>query len=159
MTRPPRGSERSGTPLPYTTLFRSVQDRTGMRLLDVGCGWGSLAIHAARGYGCKVVGVTISEQQLDAARRRVDQAGLGGQVDIRLQAFRRLEGEAFDAISSIGLSDHVGHERIDQYFAVLHSLPVPGGRMTHHATSAVGRSQTPPSTHIAAHRLPPAEPP
>src|SRR3546814_2876356 len=60
-----------------------LQDRTGMRLLDVGCGWGSLAIHAARGYGCKVVGVTISEQQLDAARRRVDQAGLGGQVDIR----------------------------------------------------------------------------
>src|SRR3546814_19108990 len=77
-----------------------------MRLLDVGCGWGSLAIHAARGYGCKVVGVTISEQQLDAARRRVDQAGLGGQVDIRLQDYRRLEGEEFDALSSIGMSEH-----------------------------------------------------
>src|SRR3546814_12919155 len=88
--RPPR-STRTDTLFPYTTLFRS---------LDVGCGWGSLAIHAARGYGCKVVGVTISEQQLDAARRRVDQAGLGGQVDIRLQDYRRLEGEEFDAISS-----------------------------------------------------------
>src|SRR3546814_3681727 len=89
-----------------------LQDRTGMRLLDVGCGWGSLAIHAARGYGCKVVGVTISEQQLDAARRRVDQAGLGGQVDIRLQDYRRLAGEALDDISSIAMSEHVGKARI-----------------------------------------------
>src|SRR3546814_6641861 len=85
-----------------------LQDRTGMRLLDVGCGWGSLAIHAARCYGCKVVGVTISEQQPDAARRRVDQAGLGGPVDTRLQDYRRPEGEGFVAISSLGLPEHVG---------------------------------------------------
>src|SRR3546814_19061907 len=117
-----------------------------MRLLDVGCGWGSLAIHAARGYGCKVVGVTISEQQLDAARRRVDQAGLGGQVDIRLQDYRRLEGEEFDAISSLGLSAHVGHERIHQYFAVPRSLLVPGRRRLNHANSAPGSSPIGPTT-------------
>lgn len=134
-----------------------LQDRAGMRLLDVGCGWGSLAIHAARSYGCRVVGVTISEQQLGAARRRVDQAGLGGQVDIRLQDYRRLEGEEFDAISSIGMSEHVGHERIDQYFAVLRSLLAPEGRMLNHAISAVGSSRIGRRTFMGRYVFPDGE--
>lgn len=105
-----------------------LQERSGMRLLDVGCGWGSLALHAAREYGAKVVGVTISKEQVHAARQRVDQAGLASQIDIRLQDYRRLDGEQFDAIASIGMSEHVGHERIDQYFDLLHSRLAPGGR-------------------------------
>src|SRR3546814_19285271 len=95
-----------------------LQDWTGMRLLDVGCGWGSLAIHAARGYGCQVVGVTISEQQLDAARHHVDQAGLGGQADIRFHDYRRLAVQEFDAIYSIVMSAHIGHHCLDQSFAL-----------------------------------------
>ena len=134
-----------------------LQDRSGMRLLDVGCGWGSLALHAARTYGCRVVGVTISEQQLQAARRRVDQAGLGDQVDIRLQDYRRLDGEEFDAISSIGMSEHVGHERIDEYFAVLRSLLVPGGRMLNHAISAVGSSRIGRRTFMGRYVFPDGE--
>src|SRR3546814_17493398 len=82
-----------------------------MRLLDVGCGWGSMAIHAAREYGVDVVGVTISREQVELARQRVEEAGLTDRVEIRLQDYRHLTGGNFEAISSIGMSEHVGKAR------------------------------------------------
>src|SRR3546814_3471169 len=97
-----------------------------MRLLDVGCGWGSMAIHAAREYGVVVVGVTISREQVELARQRVEEAGLTDRVEIRLQDYRHLTGGNFEAISSIGMSEHVGKARIDAYFATLASLLTPG---------------------------------
>jgi len=115
--------------------------RPGMTLLDVGCGWGSMALHAARSYGANVVGVTLSTAQADEARRRVSQAGLEGQVEIRVQDYRDLAGETFDAISSIGMFEHVGRSRMAEYFEVLHQLLGPTGRLLNHAISSVGGSQ------------------
>lgn len=118
-----------------------LHERAGRRLLDVGCGWGSLAIHAARHHRATVVGVTISREQVDLARQRVAQAGLTGQVEIRLQDYRDVRGEVFDAIASVGMSEHVGHKRAPAYFDTLHALLVPEGRLLNHAISSVGGSR------------------
>ena len=98
-----------------------LPERPGARLLDVGCGWGSMAIHAATHHDVSVVGITISEPQAEEARRRVAAAGVADRVEIRLQDYRRLAGEHFDAISSIGMAEHVGQANIDRYFEILHA--------------------------------------
>ena len=118
-----------------------LHERSGMRLLDVGCGWGSMAIHAAAHYGAQVVGVTISREQRDLARQRAVDAGVADLVEIRLQDYRDVRGERFDAISSIGMSEHVGSSRIDEYFAGLAVLLAPQGRLLNHAISAVDGSK------------------
>jgi cyclopropane-fatty-acyl-phospholipid synthase len=112
----------------------------GARLLDVGCGWGSMAIHAARHHRARVVAVALSREQVDEARHRVTQAGLDGQVEVRLQDYRDLRGEQFDAISSIGMFEHVGTQRMTQYFEILHGLLTPTGRLLNHAISKPGGS-------------------
>jgi len=106
--------------------------RTDERVLDVGCGWGSFAIHAAQHYGVKVLGVTLSEQQVKLGRERVQAAGLEDLVQLRLSDYRELAGEEFDAISSIGMVEHVGEERIDLYMDTLNGLLRPGGRLLNH---------------------------
>jgi cyclopropane-fatty-acyl-phospholipid synthase len=115
--------------------------RPGMRLLDVGCGWGTMALHAAAEHGARVIGITISAEQADLARHRVAEAGMGGQVEIRLQDYRDLHGEQFDAISSVGMSEHVGAGRLDRYFATLARLLVPRGRLLNQAISSVDGSR------------------
>jgi cyclopropane-fatty-acyl-phospholipid synthase len=134
-----------------------LHERTGIRLLDVGCGWGSMAIHAASHYGADVVGVTISRQQLDLARQRVEEAELADRVEIRLQDYRHLNGDRFEAISSIGMSEHVGKARIDAYFATLASVLTPGGRLLNHAISSVGGSQLGRRTFMGRYVFPDAE--
>ncbi len=111
------------------------------RLLDVGCGWGSMAIHAATHHDADVVGVTISNEQATYARRRVDDLGLTDRVEIRVQDYRQLDDGAFDAISSVGMAEHVGHKRMDLYFAQLYRLLNPGGRLLNHAIASVGGSR------------------
>ncbi|HEX6255509.1 MAG TPA: cyclopropane-fatty-acyl-phospholipid synthase family protein [Euzebyales bacterium] len=118
-----------------------LHERGGMRLLDVGCGWGSLAIHAARHHGAQVVGITISRAQAELARRRAADAGVADRVEIRLQDYREVCGERFDAISSIGMSEHVGSRRIDQYFAILYALLEPRGRLLNHAITSTDGSR------------------
>jgi len=127
----------------YDLICRKLglHERPGMRLLDVGCGWGSMAMHAASRYDAHVVGVTISQAQHEAATLRVKQAGLADRVEIRLQDYRTLTGEHFDAISSIGMSEHVGETRIGGYFSTLLSLLSPQGRLLNHAISSVGGSK------------------
>ncbi|MBU3064386.1 cyclopropane-fatty-acyl-phospholipid synthase family protein [Nocardia sp. NEAU-G5] len=115
-------------------------ERSGMRLLDVGCGWGSMAMHAASVYGARVVGVTISRAQAELARKRVAEAGLSDSVEIRLSDYRELRGERFDAISSIGMFEHVGTKRTAEYFDTLRALLDPRGRLLNHAISAAGGS-------------------
>jgi cyclopropane-fatty-acyl-phospholipid synthase len=112
--------------------------RPGLRLLDVGCGWGSMAIHAASHHGATVLGVTISSAQAELARRRVADLGLGDRIEISLRDYRDLEGEGFDAISSIGMFEHVGARNAARYFSTLLSLLRPGGRLLNHAISAPG---------------------
>jgi cyclopropane-fatty-acyl-phospholipid synthase len=118
-----------------------LADRPGLRLLDVGCGWGSMAIHAATHHGASVVGVTISEAQAELARKRVADAGVADRVSIRIQDYRDLGDETFDAISSIGMFEHVGKQRVSEYFTTLHGLLAPEGRMLNHAISSIGGSR------------------
>ncbi|WP_338699452.1 cyclopropane-fatty-acyl-phospholipid synthase family protein [Streptomyces sp. Q6] len=106
--------------------------RPGMRLLDVGCGWGSMAIHAAREHGVSVVGVTLSQEQAAYARKRVADEGLTDRVEIRVQDYRDVRDGPYDAISSIGMAEHVGSERYVEYASALHALLVPGGRLLNH---------------------------
>ncbi|MHB1987669.1 MAG: class I SAM-dependent methyltransferase [Acidimicrobiales bacterium] len=113
----------------------------GARLLDVGCGWGSMAIHAASRHGAQVVGVTLSPAQAELARQRVADAGLEDQVEIRIQDYRDLKGETFDAISSIGMFEHVGEAKMGEYFSSLYELLAPRGRLLNHAISSVGGSK------------------
>jgi cyclopropane-fatty-acyl-phospholipid synthase len=109
--------------------------REGERILDVGCGWGSFVIHAAREHGVRALGVTLSPAQAELARRRVAEAGLEERVEIRVCDYRdlaNLGGERFDAIASIGMVEHVGSTRIDEYASVLAGLLEPGGRLLNH---------------------------
>jgi cyclopropane-fatty-acyl-phospholipid synthase len=107
----------------------------GMRLLDVGCGWGGMVLHAVKHHGVTAVGVTISQNQADLAEKRVVDAGLTGSIDIRRQDYRDVDDEPFDAISSIGMFEHVGLKRLEQYFAKMANLLTPGGRIVNHAIS------------------------
>jgi cyclopropane-fatty-acyl-phospholipid synthase len=104
----------------------------GERVLDVGCGWGSFAIHAAARHGVKVLGITLSPPQVQLARERVDAAGLSDLVEIRVADYREIEAEPYDAIASIGMVEHVGEERIDLYAQRLSALLRPGGRLLNH---------------------------
>jgi cyclopropane-fatty-acyl-phospholipid synthase len=102
------------------------------RMLDVGCGWGSLAIHAAREYGVSVTGITLSEPQARLARQRAQEAGVGDRVDFRVMDYRELTGEPFDKIASIGMVEHVGSVQIDEYAQTLARLLRPGGQLLNH---------------------------
>ncbi|MBT8224167.1 MAG: class I SAM-dependent methyltransferase, partial [Dactylosporangium sp.] len=118
-----------------------LSERAGMRLLDVGCGWGSLAIHAAGVHDATVVAVTNSQAQATLARQMVAGAGLTDKVEIRVQDYRELSGETFDAVSSVGMFEHVGAGRMATYFDTLHGLLRPHGRLLNHAISSVGGSR------------------
>ena len=130
----------------------------GARLLDVGCGWGSMAIHAARHFGATVVGVTLSEEQARMARKRVAEAGLTDKVDIRVQDYRAVDDEPFDAISSIGMAEHVGRAQMPGYAAQLARLLRPGGRLLNHAIAwNAGRSVVRPDSFIGRYVFPDGE--
>jgi len=114
--------------------------KEGDRVLDVGCGWGSFALHAAGRHGANVVGITLSEPQAKEARRRAEEAGLADRVEIRVMDYRELTGERFDAIASIGMVEHVGEERIDEYAATLARLLEPGGQLLNHGIARLRHS-------------------
>ncbi|MFI9270034.1 class I SAM-dependent methyltransferase [Kitasatospora sp. NPDC052896] len=113
-------------------ICRKLGLRPGMRLLDVGCGWGSLVLHAAEHYGVTAVGVSISEEQVALARARVAEAGLTDRVEIRLQDYREVADGPYDAISSVGMAEHVGSEQYRVYATGLYGLLAPGGRLLNH---------------------------
>ena len=116
-------------------VCRKLGLKAGERVLDVGCGWGSFAIHAATHYDVGVLGVTLSEPQVELARRRAAELGLQGRVEFRVADYRELSDGPFDAIASIGMVEHVGEERIDLYAQRLASLLAPGGRLLNHGIS------------------------
>jgi cyclopropane-fatty-acyl-phospholipid synthase len=109
----------------------------GQRVLDIGCGWGSFAIHAALNHGVEVTGITLSEPQAELARRRAAEAGVAERVDIRVADYRDLDGEPFDAVASIGMVEHVGSVQIDAYAKQVARLVRPGGRALNHGIARV----------------------
>ncbi len=116
-------------------VARKLGLQPGMRLLDVGCGWGSFVMHAAREYGVHAVGVTLSHEQATLARERVLAEGLDGLVEIRVQNYRDVTDGPYDAIASIGMAEHVGLNKLQAYAAALYGLLAPGGRLLNHAIS------------------------
>ena len=109
----------------------------GMRVLDVGCGWGSFAVHAATRHGVHVTGITLSEPQAARARERAQDAGVADKVDIRVQDYRELGSERFDRIASIGMVEHVGAVNIDAYAKHIVDALEPGGALLNHGIARV----------------------
>jgi cyclopropane-fatty-acyl-phospholipid synthase len=114
--------------------------KPGMRIVDIGSGWGAFAIHAAKNYGVHVTGITVSQNQADGATENAERAGVGDKVDFRVQDYRDLSGETFDAVASIGMVEHVGEERIDEYTRKLASLVGPGGQVLNHGIARLRHS-------------------
>ncbi|MET9966410.1 cyclopropane-fatty-acyl-phospholipid synthase family protein [Streptomyces sp. NPDC006356] len=129
---PPDGTLEAAQRDKLDLVCRKLDLRPGQRMLDVGCGWGSMAIHASREYGVSVVGVTLSQEQAAYARKRVADEGLTDKVEIRVQDYRDVEDGPYDAVSSIGMAEHVGAERYLEYADVLFRLLKPGGRLLNH---------------------------
>jgi len=128
----------------YELVCRKLDLQPGMRLLDVGCGWGGMVMHAAQHHGVRAVGVTLSQRQAEWAQRAVRDAGLEDRVEIRIQDYRDVHDGPYDAISSIGMFEHVGAAKLDEYFATLLTLLRPGGRLLNHGISRPGGTRARP---------------
>ncbi|CAL9481571.1 putative fatty acid methyltransferase [Streptomyces sp. enrichment culture] len=129
---PPQGTLEQAQHDKLELVCRKLGLKPGQRLLDVGCGWGSLAVQAARDHGVGVVGITLSQEQAAYARKRVADEGLTDRVEIRVQDYRDVTDGPYDAVSSIGMAEHVGSDRYLEYATVLHRLLKPGGRLLNH---------------------------
>jgi cyclopropane-fatty-acyl-phospholipid synthase len=115
----------------------------GMRLLDVGCGWGGMVMHAAREYGVKALGVTLSRQQAEWAQKEIAEAGLSELAEVRHMDYRDVPETGFDRISSIGLTEHIGKDQLPSYFSFLYGKLKPGGRLLNHCiTRPTGKEKT-----------------
>jgi cyclopropane-fatty-acyl-phospholipid synthase len=129
----------------FDLVARKLALKPGMRLLDVGCGWGSMVIHAAANYGVEALGVTLSRQQAEWASKRIADLGLANVAEVRFLDYRDVEETGFDAVSSIGLTEHIGEKALPSYFSFLHDKLVPHGRMLNHCITrpnGLGRART-----------------
>ncbi|NNF55107.1 MAG: methyltransferase domain-containing protein [Acidimicrobiales bacterium] len=144
----------------YELIGRKLGLRPGMRLLDVGCGWGGMLIHAAHTFGVHAVGITVSQEQQELAEKRVAEAGLTEQIQVRLQDYRKILDGPFDAVSSIGMFEHVGQKQLARYFNTIAGLLVPGGRLLNHAinrSTPQSRARITPNSFMARYVFPDGE--
>ncbi len=142
----------------YELISRKLDLQPGMRLLDVGCGWGGMVLHAAQHHGVHAVGITLSQEQATLARARVANAGCQDRIEIRVQDYRDIHDGPFDAISSIGMFEHVGLSRAEEYFSDLYRLLAPGARLLNHAISRLDptRAAIDPRSFMARYVFPDA---
>jgi cyclopropane-fatty-acyl-phospholipid synthase len=129
---------------------QKVQLAAGQRLLDVGCGWGALPIHAALEYDVEVVGITSSPEKAEEARRRVKEAGVEDRVTIHVQDYREIEG-TFDAITSVGMHEHAGSKELGSYFGRLFELLNPRGVLLNHGITTRQRGSKGKPTFISTY--------
>ena len=144
----------------YELVCRKLGLEPEMRLLDVGCGWGGMVLHAAANHGVRAVGVTLSRRQAEWAEKAVAEAGLADRVEIRYQDYRDVRDGPFDAISSIGMFEHVGLSQLRVYFGGLRRLLRPGGRLLNHAIARppnAGRTRFQPNSFIDRYVFPDGE--
>jgi cyclopropane-fatty-acyl-phospholipid synthase len=116
----------------FDLICRKLALQPGQRLLDVGCGWGGMVIHAAREYGVRALGVTLSLEQAQWAKEAIDREGLGDLAEVRHLDYRDVLETGFDAVSSIGLTEHIGVRNYPAYFSHLRARLRPGGRLLNH---------------------------
>jgi cyclopropane-fatty-acyl-phospholipid synthase len=129
----------------FDLVARKLGLREGMRLLDVGCGWSGMVRHAAREYGVKAIGVTLSAQQAAWGQAAIEREGLSKLAEVRHLDYRDVPETSFDAVSSIGLTEHIGQRQLPSYFAYLYSKLKPGARLLNHCI-------TRPDNIVPAHR-------
>jgi cyclopropane-fatty-acyl-phospholipid synthase len=111
--------------------------KPGERLLDIGCGWGALILRAAKKYGARATGVTLSRNQFEHASRRIREEGLEGRCEVRLQDYREIPGEGvYDKIASVGMFEHVGLKHLKRYFEKVRSLLAENGLVLNHGITA-----------------------
>jgi len=116
----------------FDLVARKLALKPGMRLLDVGCGWGGMVMHAAREYGVQALGVTLSAEQASWAQKAIKEAGLSELAEVRHLDYRDVAESGFDAVSSIGLTEHIGKAQLPEYFAFLYGKLQPQGRLLNH---------------------------
>ncbi len=116
----------------HDLVARKLALQPGMRLLDVGCGWGGMVVHAAREYGVRALGVTLSRRQAEWAQKAIAEAGLSELAEVRHLDYRDVGEMDFDAVSSIGLTEHIGIANLPRYFRFLYDRLRPGGRLLNH---------------------------
>jgi cyclopropane-fatty-acyl-phospholipid synthase len=141
----------------HELICRKLRLSPGERLLDIGCGWGSLLLHAAEHHGARGVGVTLSESQAELARERVRAAGLGDLVEIRVADYRELRDGPFDKIASVGMYEHVGRAELAEYAARVAGLLRPGGLFLNHGIARLTSEQPGPDTFINRYIFPDGE--
>jgi cyclopropane-fatty-acyl-phospholipid synthase len=129
----------------YDLVARKLNLQPGMRLLDVGCGWGGMVRHAAKHYGVQALGVTLSRQQAEWAAKAIAEDGMTGVAEVRFSDYRDVREGGFDAVSSIGLTEHIGAANLGSYFRFLRSKLRPQGRLLNHC---ITRPTTTESVHI-----------
>jgi cyclopropane-fatty-acyl-phospholipid synthase len=116
----------------YDLVARKLDLKPGMRLLDVGCGWGGMVRHAAKHYGVRAIGATLSREQAEWAQQAIKADGLDDVAEVRFSDYRDIPEDGFDAISSIGLTEHIGVRNYPAYFRLLRDKLVAGGRLLNH---------------------------
>ncbi len=142
-TQPDRRLEDAQQDKKRHIAAKLMLDRGGLRVLDIGCGWGGLALYLAREFGAEVTGITLSEEQLKLARERAQRAGLGERVRFELRDYRDQDG-TFDRIVSVGMFEHVGVPQFPAFFAKVNDLLAEGGVALLHS---IGRLDGPGATN------------
>jgi len=139
-------------------VCRKLELKPGDRLLDVGCGWGQMVVHAAQHYGVRVIGVTLSRQQAEYAQKRIAELGLSDVAEVRHDDYRHIPETGFDAVSSIGLTEHIGAKNLAGYVRFLASKLRPQGRLLNHCiTRAVNSEPARPGGFINRYVFPDGE--